>query len=226
MEFGKKLRKLRTERGLSQQKLADLIFVSRSAVAKWESGLGLPSEESCEALSRALGVPRDTLRMETPEVVVVEKNKQIRKLSGSICAVVALAVILLAAYGLFHPVPWYVSASCEKIVVQIMAEGMSEFEITDPATVDQVIDMLNSTTFRKSLRVDAGKSAPDTMEAMLTLIRDEASAGSVILCSTPYHGSVFWVGGGRELAAVHPEALSQFLIDLLREETDGAWQLS
>ena len=86
--------------------------------------------------------------------------------------------------------------------------------------------MLNSTTFRKSLRVDAGKSAPDAMEAMLTLIRDEASAGSVILCSTPYHGSVFWVGGGRELAAVHPEALSQFLIDLLREETDGAWQLS
>ncbi len=37
MELSKKLKKLRLERGLSQQRLADMIFVSRSAVAKWEN---------------------------------------------------------------------------------------------------------------------------------------------------------------------------------------------
>ena len=51
MEFKDKLKRLRAERGISQQALANAIFVSRSAVAKWENGLGLPSADSCEALS-------------------------------------------------------------------------------------------------------------------------------------------------------------------------------
>lgn len=51
MEFKDKLRTLRTERGLSQQELADAIYVSRSAVAKWENGLGLPGRASMEALT-------------------------------------------------------------------------------------------------------------------------------------------------------------------------------
>ena len=50
MEFKEKLKKARSERNISQQALADAIFVSRSAVAKWESGKGLPCDESMEAL--------------------------------------------------------------------------------------------------------------------------------------------------------------------------------
>lgn len=38
MEFKDKLKKLRTEKGISQQALADAIHISRSAVAKWENG--------------------------------------------------------------------------------------------------------------------------------------------------------------------------------------------
>ena len=38
MEFKEKLKKARSERNISQQALADAIFVSRSAVAKWEIG--------------------------------------------------------------------------------------------------------------------------------------------------------------------------------------------
>ena len=87
MELGKKLKKLRVERGLSQQKLADMIFVSRSAVAKWESGLGLPSKESREALAKVFQVPEEFFTMDEPEVVVVEKNRKIKRLSGSMCAV-------------------------------------------------------------------------------------------------------------------------------------------
>ena len=64
MEFREKLRKLRTERGLSQQELADGIFVSRSAVAKWENGLGLPSEASREALAAFFSVSAADLRTE------------------------------------------------------------------------------------------------------------------------------------------------------------------
>ena len=50
MEFKDRLKTLRSERKISQQALADAIFVSRSAVAKWENGLGIPSKDSYFAL--------------------------------------------------------------------------------------------------------------------------------------------------------------------------------
>jgi len=50
MRFGDKLRELRLEKNLTQKELSEAIFVSRSAVAKWENGLGLPSSSSYEAL--------------------------------------------------------------------------------------------------------------------------------------------------------------------------------
>ena len=82
MEFSKKLKKLRKEKGVSQQILANAVFVSRSAVAKWENGLGLPSEESLEGLANFFNIPKEFFKTDTPEIIVVEKNKKIKKLSG------------------------------------------------------------------------------------------------------------------------------------------------
>ena len=55
MEFKDNLKKLRTEKGLTQAQLAEAIFVSRSTVAKWENGLGLPSVESMALLEAFFG---------------------------------------------------------------------------------------------------------------------------------------------------------------------------
>ena len=46
MEFSEKLKALRSEKGISQAKLAADIHISRSAVAKWENGLGLPNDDN------------------------------------------------------------------------------------------------------------------------------------------------------------------------------------
>ena len=54
MELCEKLKELRKKRGVSQQELADAIFVSRSAVAKWESGKGSPSKDAITALGEYL----------------------------------------------------------------------------------------------------------------------------------------------------------------------------
>ena len=58
MEFKDKLKMLRKEKSISQQALADKIFVSRSAVAKWENGLGYPSEDSIGALAEYFSVEK------------------------------------------------------------------------------------------------------------------------------------------------------------------------
>lgn len=98
MEFKEKLKKLRAQRGISQQALADAIFVSRSAIAKWENGLGLPSDASYEALTSYFGVGRDALKTDEPEVIIVQKNKRMRRLStllGAVGGVFLIVVVLL-----------------------------------------------------------------------------------------------------------------------------------
>ena len=59
--FKDKLKDLRKSKGISQQELADMIFVSRSAVAKWESGNGLPSDSYLKAICEYFNVEEDYL---------------------------------------------------------------------------------------------------------------------------------------------------------------------
>ncbi len=105
MQFNEKLKELRAKKGVSQSELAESIYVSRSAVAKWENGLGLPSDESLRLLSEYFGVSKDELCSDAPtEKVIVQKNRIItrsRKLLvtiSTVCAVAFTAIIVLAVF--------------------------------------------------------------------------------------------------------------------------------
>ncbi len=102
MEFKDKLRALRQERRLSQQALADAIYISRSAVAKWENGLGLPSQTSLEALCNYFGVSESYFATEEPEKILREKEQTIRWLLLSVAAAALVAVLILATVFIFH----------------------------------------------------------------------------------------------------------------------------
>ena len=52
MEFSEKLQKLRKDRSLTQEELAEALFVSRTAISKWESGRGYPSIDSLKESKR------------------------------------------------------------------------------------------------------------------------------------------------------------------------------
>lgn len=61
MTLGEKIRYIRKASGLSQEQLGEKLCVSRSAIAKWETGKGLPDIENLKVLSRLLGVTVDSL---------------------------------------------------------------------------------------------------------------------------------------------------------------------
>ena len=52
---------LRTKRGLSQEKLAERVFVTRQAVSRWETGETVPNTETLKLLSKELDVSINTL---------------------------------------------------------------------------------------------------------------------------------------------------------------------
>ena len=88
MEFSEKLKELRSEKGISQAKLAVDIHISRSAVAKWENGLGLPSDESLKILAEYFGVGvGELLPDKSNEEILVEKNKTIARQKNAIIGI-------------------------------------------------------------------------------------------------------------------------------------------
>lgn len=96
MEFKDKLKTLRTEKGLSQQALADAIHVSRSAVAKWENGLGYPSQDCFEALIAYFGVEQSYFKTEEPEVVIVSKNRHINILKAVLTGIIIIVLMVFS----------------------------------------------------------------------------------------------------------------------------------
>lgn len=61
MEFHKKLQELRKQKGVTQEELAEAIYVSRTAVSKWESGRGYPNIDSLKAVAKYFAVTVDDL---------------------------------------------------------------------------------------------------------------------------------------------------------------------
>ena len=61
MEFHEKLQQLRQQKDLTQEQLAQQLFVSRTAISKWESGRGYPNLESLKGISKLFSVSIDEL---------------------------------------------------------------------------------------------------------------------------------------------------------------------
>ena len=59
MEFNKKLQELRKQKGLTQEELSEKLYVSRTAISKWESGRGYPNIESLKRLAETFNITVD-----------------------------------------------------------------------------------------------------------------------------------------------------------------------
>ena len=81
MSFAENLKQLRKDKQLSQEKLAEILDVSRQAVSKWEQGIGYPEVEKLLLLSNKLSVSLDNL-METE--IAKNSNTQKQNVTGTI----------------------------------------------------------------------------------------------------------------------------------------------
>lgn len=94
MEFNEKLKKLRNSRGLTQEELAEALFVSRTAISKWESGRGYPSIDSLKEISVFFSVTIDELL--SGEKLISIAKKENKSNMQNLCS------ILIGTIDLFH----------------------------------------------------------------------------------------------------------------------------
>lgn len=76
MEFNEKLLEFRKQKGLTQEELAEALYVSRAAISKWESGRGYPNIDSLKAIGRFFGVSIDELLSSEEVLTIAEEDSK------------------------------------------------------------------------------------------------------------------------------------------------------
>lgn len=111
MEFNEKLQELRKNKGLTQEELAENLFVSRTAVSKWESGRGYPSIDSLKEIANYFSVTIDELLSGEKIISIAEKEnksniQRICDLLFGIVDVFSFMLIILPLYP--NPINGYI----------------------------------------------------------------------------------------------------------------------
>ena len=76
MEFSKKLQKLRKQNNWTQEQLSEKLYVSRTAVSKWESGKGYPNLDSLKDIAKIFDISIDEL-LSSAEIINIAKYDRI-----------------------------------------------------------------------------------------------------------------------------------------------------
>ena len=103
MEFCDKIKKIRTDNNLTQEQFAEKLYVSRTAVSKWESGKGYPRIDSLKYMSKLFNISIDDLLSSEEILDIAEQDKQqkIKKNNGFIFGafdLLSLFMIILPLY--------------------------------------------------------------------------------------------------------------------------------
>ena len=103
MEFHEKLQELRKSRSLTQEELAEALFVSRTAVSKCESGRGYPNIDSLKSLAEFFSVTVDEMLSGEKIISIAEKENRsnIRNLCGILMGITDLFTFMLIILPLY-----------------------------------------------------------------------------------------------------------------------------
>ena len=98
VEFGEQLRRAREEKGMTQQSLAEQLYVTRQAVSRWECGDRYPDLLTTKKISQILEVSLDDLLSGKEMEKVVERNPVIEKKSVNNIMVALYAFVVISFF--------------------------------------------------------------------------------------------------------------------------------
>ena len=103
MEFNEKIQELRKSKGMTQEDLAEALYVSRTAISKWESGRGYPNIDSLKDISKFFSVSIDELLSSEKLLSIAEKENKsnIRNICDLLFGMVDLFSCILIVLPLY-----------------------------------------------------------------------------------------------------------------------------
>lgn len=103
MEFGEKLKVLRNNKGLTQEELAESLYVSRTAVSKWESGRGYPNIDCIKEIASFFSVTVDELLSSEKILSLAEKENRsnIQKICNLLFGIADMFTLMLIVLPLY-----------------------------------------------------------------------------------------------------------------------------
>lgn len=176
MEFKDLLAKLRKEKGLSQETLADTIHVSRSAIAKYENGKGIPSDDILEAITNYFPSEKEALE-EMARVARVRRKKKNNKLVSLSAAAFVVVAIGLSS-GLYFYFQTKENDSNSQASATISSSDITTGSQTSPTVVPLDFDIsLNQESNIKDDVVEV----KENIDYLLTFTIDEQAINEDIL---------------------------------------------
>ena len=103
MEFHEKLQELRKSKKLTQEELAEILYVSRTAISKWESGRGYPSIDSLKQIALFFNVTIDDLLSSEKLLTIAkqENDSNIKKVCEFMFGIVDICSIFMILLPLY-----------------------------------------------------------------------------------------------------------------------------
>ena len=124
--LGTKILNLRKKRGLSQEKLSELVNVTRQTISNWELNETSPNPEQLKLLSKVLNVSIDELLDNERKEVLMNKVSNTEKLAGIIIKLIKVFGVIFIIYLLF-------------IVIAMICLGIYSFKTKGKIKTDNVI---------------------------------------------------------------------------------------
>lgn len=180
MEFHEKIQILRKNRGMTQEELAEALFVSRTAVSKWESGRGYPSIDSLKEISGFFSITIDDLLSGEKLLSIAEREKQfgIRRVCELLFGMTDLFSLLLIVLPLYpKAVNGYIysvslSAYTEAATLNRMAYWILFFVLI----LTGILKILLNTTEKKQDAVTACSMVLGALTVLLLALAGETYA--------------------------------------------------
>ena len=158
MELGKQIRKYRNERTLSQEALADKVYVSRQTVSNWENDKSYPDVKSLVLLSEVFAVSLDQLIKGDVEMMKEQINQTDQKKFGRLSNI--FAILFLAT--LITPIPLEHFLSYAGIAIWVVIFGAALYTA---ALVEREKKKFDVPPYREILAFTEGKSLSEIEKA-------------------------------------------------------------
>ena len=137
MEFNEKLQELRKLKGLTQEELAESLYVSRTAISKWESGRGYPNIDSLKLIAKFFSVSIDELLSNDELLTIAEEDN--RQKTNCIRDLVFGLLDLSIAMFFFLP---FFGQNNNGLIVNVSLMDLSEITIYSKAAYLVIVGLI------------------------------------------------------------------------------------